>query len=242
MRKIAPAAFLATGILVFGGLFLATPAQADDEDESSNSVTTQAPDMTPAPRVDQPKLHVPKPQISKPPREPKEKLGKGNKRHELEQKYGKEGRLSLPPLVIRPKRDTDEVANNSGVNIQDSDDDSNSDSGVVDGAVSGAASAGSETASTNGSSKSSESDAKVGKSSAGFIAVNPAANGSVVTVKSGTMVDPKQNTAIDISNVKFSKKTPADVFIQAAQVGLYAMAAGALALSLLAASRAIRRK
>ena len=63
-----------------------------------------------------------------------------------------------------------------------------------------------------------------------------------MTVKSGTMVNPQQNTAIDLSKVEFTKKTPSDVFIQAAQVGLYAMAAGALALSLFAATRAIRRK
>jgi len=234
MRKIAPAAFLLTGVLVFGGLFLATPAQAEDEDavSSSDSLSTPNPEI--------PKVH-------REPREPKEQKEKHTKRHELEQKYGKAGRLSVPPLVIRPKRDTDEVANSSDLNIQDFDQDSNSDSaadlGKVDGAASGAASAGSGSAGTVGSPKgSSGSDAKVGIAGAGFIAINPAANGSVVSVKSGTMVDPQQNTAIDISKVKFTKKTPADVFIQAAQVGLYAMAAGALALSLLAASRAIRRK
>ena len=155
-------------------------------------------------------------------------------------------------MVIRPKRDTDEVANGSDLNIQDFDKDSKSDSGAdlgkVYGAASGAASAGSGAAITGsagtvGSPKGpSGSDAKVGNASAGFIAINPAATGSVLSVKSGTMVDPQQNTAIDISKVNFTKKTPADVFIQAAQVGLYAMAAGALALSLLAASRAIRRK
>ena len=166
MRKSAPAAFLLSGVLVFGGLFLSTPAQADDEDdEVSNSEQVS-------------KHHA--------------------KRVELELKYGKEGRLSLPPVVIRLKRDTDD--------------------------------------------QFLSSDVMAGTASAGFVAINPAAKDLDLQLRTGTLVDPRQNTAIDISKVKITKKTPADVFIQAAQVGLYAMAAGALVLSVLAASRAIRRK
>jgi hypothetical protein len=56
------------------------------------------------------------------------------------------------------------------------------------------------------------------------------------------MVDPKLNAPIDISNAQFTKKTPADMFLQAAQVGLYAMGVGAIALALIAATRSIRRK
>jgi hypothetical protein len=214
MRKTAPAAFLISGILVFGGLFTATSAHADDEDENETS-TSQ---VSPAPlQTQNPKVHSPK--VPKEPKEPREHI----KRRELEQKYGKEGRLSLPPLVIRPKRDTDEVSESSAFEFEDE------------------ATAGSATAGTAGAI-SSGSNETVGSASAGFIAVNPVAKDSVVTVKSGTMVNPQQNTAIDLSTVNFTKKTPADAFIQAAQVGLYAMAAGAFALSLVAVSRAIRRK
>ena len=236
MRKIAPAAFLLAGILVFGGLFVSTPAHADDdEDETSTSEVSPAPLQT-----QNPKVHSPK--GPNPLREPKEHI----KRRELEQKYGKEGRLSLPPLVIRPKRDTDDVAEGSAFEIEDEDDEDSatgspsSNNQVVSGTTN-KATAGSATAGTSDQS-SSGSNQTVGKATAGFIAVNPAAKGSVVAVKSGTMVNPQQNTAIDLSTVNFTKKTPADVFIQAAQVGLYAMAAGALVLSAVAASRAIRRK
>ena len=236
MRKIAPAAFLLAGILVFGGLFVSTPAHADDdEDETSTSEVSPAPLQT-----QNPKVHSPK--GPNPLREPKEHI----KRRELEQKYGKEGRLSLPPLVIRPKRDTDDVAEGSAFEVEDEDDEGSatgspsSNNQIVSGTAN-KATAGSATAGVSDQS-SSGSNQTLGKATAGFIAVNPAAKGSVVAVKSGTMVNPKQNTAIDLSTVNFTKKTPADVFIQAAQVGLYAMAAGALVLSAVAASRAIRRK
>lgn len=237
MRKTAPAAFLISGILVFGGLFTATPAHADDEDENETS-TSQ---VSPAPlQTQNPKVHSPK--VPKEPKEPREHI----KRRELEQKYGKEGRLSLPPLVIRPKRDTDEVSESSAFEIEDEDDESSasgspSSSNEVVAGTANKATAGSATAGTSGAIPSGSNET-VGSASAGFIAVNPVAKDSVVTVKSGTMVNPQQNTAIDLSTVNFTKKTPADAFIQAAQVGLYAMAAGAFALSLVAVSRAIRRK
>jgi hypothetical protein len=110
-----------------------------------------------------------------------------NKRHEeIEQKFGKQGKLAFPPIVIRPMR-----------------------------------------------------DASVGSD---FVAVNPALTQEGVAEASGTAVYPERNVPIDISNVKFTRRTPADVFIQASQVGLFVMAGGALVLSAIAASRAIRRK
>ena len=234
MRKLAPAAFLISGILIFGGLFIATPAQADDDEETS---TTEV--------VSTPKPQSPRPEHTDAPR-PKPSKEPHIKRDELEQKYGKEGRLSLPPLVIRPKRDTDEVTESSAFEVEDDDDSSEtptSSTTKID--KTGKASAGSATAGTNGTGSTSQSsglDSGVGAASAGFIAINPAAKNSLVTSKAGTLVNPKQNVPIDISNVQFTRKTPADMFIQAAQVGLYAMGVGAIALALIAASRAIRRK
>lgn len=236
MRKLAPAAFLISGILVFGGLFIATPAQADDDEETS---TTEV--------VGTPKPHAPHPEHTDGPR-PKPSKEPHIKRDELEQKYGKEGRLSLPPLVIRPKRDTDEVTESSAFEVEDDDDDDSSETSTTSTTKidkTGKASAGSATPGTSGSSSTSQSsglDTGVGAASAGFIAINPAAKNSLVTSKAGTLVNPQQNVPIDISNVQFTRKTPADMFIQAAQVGLYAMGVGAIALSLIAASRAIRRK
>ena len=165
MRKLNAAAFLMSVTLVLGGLFVSslaasTPAFAEEENESTTQDVEQ--DIQPA--------HSPK-----------------DKRHEeIEQKFGKQGKLAFPPMVIRPMRE-----NFAG---------------------------------------------------AGFVAVNPALQGAGVGGVNGTAVYPEQNVPIDISNVKLTRKTPADVFIQASQVGLFVMAAGALALSAVAASRAIRRK
>jgi hypothetical protein len=177
MRKSAPAAFLLSGVIVFGVVLLATPAKAEDEKGETSST-----EVIPTPKTGDGEAH-----------------GDKHPKHvELEQKYGKEGRLSLPPLVIRPKRDTDDQALTSS--------------------------------------------ATVGDASAGFVAINPAAKDLDTQLKTGTLIDPTQNTAIDISKVRITKRTPADVFIQAAQVGLFAMAGGAVLLSVLAVSRAIRRK
>ena len=233
MRKLAPAAFLISGILVFGGLFVSAPAYADDEDQAPTSDV-----------VETPKVHEPKP--AKQPH---------IKRDELEQKYGKQGRLSLPPLVIRPKRDTDEVSDDTQIDLDVTKPAKNPNKApnkppkLNSGSTStidktGAASAGSAPAPVRSGSATdtSGSDAGVGKASAGFIAINPAAKNSVVTPKAGTMVNPKINAPIDISKAQFTKKTPADMFIQAAQVGLYAMGVGAIALALIAATRSIRRK
>ena len=165
MRKLTPAAFLLSGIFVFGSLVVSsaitsTPAFAEDENES----TLQEVEPQQGP------LNSPK-----------------NKRHEeIEQKFGKKGRLAVPPMVIRPM--SENPAGND------------------------------------------------------FVAVNPALKQAGVSVEAETPVYPKRNVPIDISNVKFTRKTPADVFIQASQAGLYVMGAGALVLSAIAASRAIRRK
>ena len=145
-----------------GSAISSTPAFAEDEDDATSSVQEVEQDQRPE--------HSPK-----------------NKRHEeIEQKFGKQGRLAFPPMVIRPMREA--------------------------------------TAGTD------------------FVAVNPALKEAGLAVANGTAVYPERNVPIDISNVKFTRKTPADVFIQASQVGLYVMAGGALVLSAIAASRAIRRK
>ena len=245
MRKLAPAAFLISGIIVFGGLFIAAPAHADDEDQAPSSDVVEAPKPrgTHAPRPEESGQPIPMPKPSKEPH---------IKRVELEQKYGKQGRLSLPPLVIRQKRDTDEVSDDTQIDLdvtKPAKNPSKSPSKLNSGSTApidktGAASAGSAPAPvrSGSSTDASGSDSGVSKASAGFIAINPAAKNSVLTPKAGTMVDPKQNAPIDISKAQFTKKTPADMFLQAAQVGLYAMGVGAIALALIAATRSIRRK
>lgn len=215
MRKSAPVAFLLAGFLVFGGLFTASPAFAED-DENDDS-TSEVVEVDSPPTVHPPKpSHAPKPEGEK-------------KRKELEEKYGKKDRLALPPLVIRPIRDTDDLEAEA-----DEDDEDEEDSSV----------AGSSVRQTPAPQNPmvSEVSGSVGIASAGFIAINPVSASNAGNAASGRAVNPEQSNPIDISQVKFSRKTPAEVFIQASQVGLYAMAVGAVALGLVAASRAIRRK
>ena len=213
MRKSAPVAFLLAGFLVFAGLFTASPAFADDEeDEDSTSEVVE---------VDTPlTVHPPKPSHAPKPEGEK-------KRKELEEKYGKKDRLALPPLVIRPIRDTDDLE-------AEADEDDEDDSTVAGSTVH-------QTPAPDSTAAAGVSGS-VGIASAGFIAINPVSASNAGNAASGRAVNPEQSNPIDISQVKFSRKTPAEVFIQASQVGLYAMAVGAVALGLVAASRAIRRK
>jgi hypothetical protein len=167
MRKLTPAAFLISGIFVFGtlvanSLIVSAPAFAEDEDDATSSIQEVEPQHGPG------------------------HSQRDKKHEEIEQKFGKQGRLAVPPMVIRPMSE-----NSAG---------------------------------------------------ADFVAVNPALKQAGVSAATGTAVYPERNVPIDISNVKLTRKTPADVFIQASQAGLYVMAGGALVLSAIAASRAIRRK
>lgn len=194
MRKSAPVAFLLAGFMVVGTQLLAMPAQADDDEDEGTSEVTQSPE----------------------PQTPQHKHG-DEKRKELEEKYGKQGKLSLPPLVIRPKRDTDDLEG------EEDDDDDNDEQ-------------------DNGTQATNENTGNLGIASTSFIAINPMTAAEGLAGGTGRAVNPHQNTPIDISNVRLTRKTPAEVFIQASQVGLFAMAAGALVLGLITASRAIRRK
>ena len=224
MRKTAPAAFFISGFMVFGALFVASPAHADDDDEEGTSEVTQSPA----------------------PLRPIHKEG-DEKRKQLREKYGKQGKLSLPPLVIRPKRDTDDLEGEEG-DEEDEDEveneqpaivsqDSNTDAAVAaDSKVTGA---GVKVAATQPTSQNTQN---LGVASTNFIAINPMTAAEGLAGGTGRAVNPHQNIPIDISTVRLTRKTPAEVFIQASQVGLFAMAAGALVLGVIAASRAIRRK
>jgi len=52
--------------------------------------------------------------------------------------------------------------------------------------------------------------------------------------------DPEANAPIDVNNIHLTSKTPADVFLESAQIGIGAMAAGAALLGVAAAVRGVR--
>jgi len=211
MRKSAPVAFLLSGFLVFGAVVFSAPAYADDDEDDETSEVVQSPSTE----------------------QPKHKKGE-EKRKELQEKYGKQGRLSVPPLVIRPKRDNDDLEVEESSEVEEEDEQQSSQSVEPDAPVGGAKVQGGQT--------TAETPGSLGIASTNFIAINPMTAADGAAGGTGRAVNPQQNTPIDISNVRFTRKTPAEVFIQASQVGLYAMAAGAIVLGLIAASRAIRRK
>ena len=216
MRKSAPVAFLLSGFLVFGAVAFSAPAYADDDEDEETSEVVESPS----------------------PLQPKHKKGE-EKRKELEEKYGKQGRLSVPPLIIRPKRDSDDLEGVESSEVEDEDEDEEAQSTqsvTPDAPVTGAG------AKVLGGQSAADSPSSLGIASTNFIAINPMTAADGAAGGTGRAVNPQQNTPIDISKVRFTRKTPAEVFIQASQVGLYAMAAGAIVLGLIAASRAIRRK
>jgi hypothetical protein len=217
MRKSAPVAFLLAGFLVLGGLLTSAPAYAeDDEDEAETSEVVISP-QGPASQ------------------KPQHKEG-DEKRKELEEKYGKRGKLAVPPLVIRPQRDSDDVAGDEDDEAEEDEQEGSTGFQAPDAPVNGAG------AKVSGGQSSGEVAGTLSKASTSFIAINPMTAAEGTSGGTGRAVNPQQNIPIDISQVRFNRKSPAEVFIQASQVGLYAMAAGAIILGLFTASRAIRRK
>jgi hypothetical protein len=200
MPKIELIALTATGLLVFGGLFTSAPAFAEDEDNNdsdSTSVTSPTPGPKEGNREDREKVEDVKGSgVSEV--ELNETAETELKHRELEEKYGKEDRLSLPPLVIRPEGYVDISRSTT---------------------IGGAATFIGVTANPNGQVGAQE-------------------NRPTETV----IIDPEKNIEIDISSVRVARKTPADVFLESATTGLFAMGFGAVGLGVVAGTRAIRRR
>ena len=195
MPKIELVALAATGLLIFGGVFSSAPAFAEDddnEDNQDNKQTSQvSPSLKPQGADDEDDEESQESDIN-------ETVETELKHQELEEKYGKEGHLSLPPLVIRPE-------------------------GYIDI---------SRTSLIGGSSAFGGLPQNLG----------PQNRNRQDRPTETVIIDPEKNVAIDISSVSSSRKTPADVFIESATTGLFAMGFGAVGLGVVAGSRAIRRR
>lgn len=180
MPKIELVALAATGLLVFGGVFSSAPAFAEDGEEEiqqSSEVDTQEGSEE----------------------ESEEQSSETELKHqELEEKYGEQGHLTLPPLVIRPEGYVDITR-----------------TALVEGL--------------------SSLDLKNFNPQPGKAAHK---NRPTETM----MIDPEKNIQIDISTVSSARKTPAEVFIESATTGLFAMGFGAVGLGVVAGTRAIRRR
>lgn len=105
MRKIAPVAFLTAGFLVFGVL-LATPASADDEDiivSITSSFPRQGDDDSSEFESDQDDSEDDSDEATDEDESDAEEAEEEAKHKELRDKYGDDGKMMLPPLVIKPK-------------------------------------------------------------------------------------------------------------------------------------------
>ena len=195
MPKIELVALAATGLLIFGGVFGSAPAFAEDDDNEDNKRTSQVdPSFKPQEAEDSEEDEEGDSHES----EVNETVETELKHQELEEKYGKEGHLSLPPLVIRPEGYID-ISRTSLI---------------------GGAGSFSEFLQSPGPKNTTRKDRPT----------------------ETVIIDPEKNIAIDISSVSSDRKTPADVFIESATTGLFAMGFGAVGLGVVAGTRAIRRR
>jgi hypothetical protein len=203
MPKIELVALAATGLLIFGGIFTTAPAFGEDDESDDNEQSSQS---TPTPKIQSSSAEDSDDEDSEDESDESEESEIDESREtelkhqELEEKYGKDGHLSLPPLVIRPEGFTGPGR-----------------STLVGGA-------GSYIGLGLGSATKSQSGAGYERPTETVI------------------INPEKNIAIDISAVSSARKTPADVFIESATTGLFAMGFGAVGLGVVAGTRAIRRR
>jgi hypothetical protein len=191
MPKIELVALAATGLLVFGGVFSSAPAFAEDDGNEGQEDNKHSSQVAPF-------LKFQEAEDESEESEENEIVETELKHQELDKKYGKDGHLSLPPLVIRPE-------------------------GFID---------------ISGSIKIGGAGTFVGLTGNQTVPVGDQKNRPTETV----IIDPEKNIQIDISAVDRARKTPADVFIESATTGLFAMGFGAIGLGVVAGTRAIRRR
>ena len=174
-----------------------------------------------------------------------EKQETEEKHKEIEGIYKNPGRISLPPIVIRPVKPNDVVSSPKPTLTP------TPNPSVSAASVKNTNGSGSSSSSAGGSSSSTDSpDVVVRKTNQDYVAVSPKVTGSLTTEPNtqinqpatGTSINPVGGAAIDISSMNPEAKTPAETFIEAAYVGLGAMAFGAIALAIAAGTRSIRRK
>jgi hypothetical protein len=204
MRKSQLTALAASGLVLFGLFFVPAAAFADDDDDDDDRDSS----------------------VIEPGKREHDETDRKHK--DLEERYGKDGHLIVPPLVIRPEKDGEEhaiVAPPTGVGNT----------------------SGQNSIAPIGESVNIEG-ASIGR---GFVLTTPSGGsvGQVVGPNMGqlanetlTSFDPEQNLPVEIGTSRAGSKTPADIFIESATVGLIAMGIGAISLGAIAGTRAIRRK
>ncbi len=203
MRKSQLTALAASGLVLFGLFFVPAAAYADDEDDDDRDASVIEPGKREHDETDR-------------------------KHKDLEERYGKDGHLIVPPLVIRPEKEGEEHS-------------------IIAPSTGRGNTSGQNSIAPIGESVNIEG-ASIGR---GFVLTTPSGGsvGQVVGPNMGqlanetlTSFDPEQNLPVEIGTSRAGSKTPADIFIESATVGLIAMGIGAISLGAIAGTRAIRRK
>ncbi len=143
----------------------------------------------------------------------------------------------IPPVVIRPHEDGDNVGDD---NVGDDDNGGPIGGGVISGPVPSPS-----VAPTPGATAGpNPSGAGFGKRDKSYVVapLNAGQNppGSTPIGSDVQQIDPQQAPPIEVAGVHASAKTPADLFMESATLGLAAMGIGALAFGGVAGVRAIR--
>lgn len=212
MNKKSLSAVLISAIVFSSALFSAAPATASDDDEGYETELFQ--------------------DLEKEQHDIEKKV-----RDEIKRKYGPREHVQMPPLVVRLKQErseTEDFQKSQEIEAHDSDahDSDAAESGVQ--SFSDAAESGGQ----------SFSDASLGvENLVVTIPQSASTNKSVALVPTDVQnMSVVVGSPIEISSIRYTLKTPAEKFVEAASFGLIAMLISALGLAAVVSSRVIRRK
>ena len=226
MNKKSVSAVLISAIVFSSALFSAAPATASDDDEGDEIELYQ--------------------EVGQDHDDLEKKV-----RDEIKRKYGPREHLQMPPLVVRPKKiqaNLGETPKTQSSKTQKTEleDDSDDSAGA---SVGGASLSGPESSEQNSTSSGSNSEddqvfgsASLSNLEATIPQVSNTTNTVTVVPKTAENITVFVGEPIEISSIRYTLKTPAEKFVEAASFGLIAMLISALGLAAVVSSRAIRRK
>jgi len=166
--------------------------------------------------------------------------------------YGDHGQTNhhgvIPPVVIRPHEDGDDYGFDDGDADNNGVPDDNIGGGVLPPIPGGLPHPGPSATPTPGATLA-PSATGASRASTNFVVAPLGVGSNAVsgqatssTPRKVSAIDPQASPAIELAGVKTSSKTPADIFMESATLGISAMAVGALAFGGVASVRAIRAR
>ena len=167
----------------------------------------------------------------------------GEHHHKANGDDGDKNHGVIPPVVIRPHKDGDNVGDDEG-EVGDDNGGANTGGGIIPGPIPTSAPTPGPIPSPVASGAPNTSGVSYSYPGPRYVVAplnsgqNPA--GSTPIGSDVQNIDPQAAPAIDVAGMRTSAKTPADLFMESATLGLATMAVGGLALGGVAGVRAIR--